>query len=99
MGLYGLARMDLRHASVQYWFAPPMCADPVVKIGTLCPKCSGRGLARAVCIKHIQRTVTYECENCHDRWEETDQIASPSWSTPEPIVDAQDFVMRAASRR
>lgn len=45
-----------------------------VEIRPPCPLCSGHGLARILAIKLDTRTITFECDTCHHKWD----VTSPS---------------------
>jgi hypothetical protein len=45
-----------------------------------CPGCNGRALARAVCVKGTERTITYECEVCHHRWSVARRDPRVAWA-------------------
>jgi hypothetical protein len=52
---------------------------PEVVPQPVCPICTGRGRAKAVLVKIGERRVTYQCENCREKWEIADVMPPPSW--------------------
>jgi hypothetical protein len=71
--LYGIARIAIDVCTIHH--SPYLRVEnQVFAIQSVCPKCSGHGLAHRVLIKDSQRTVTYECANCGHRWDITESV-------------------------